>query len=46
MMDEHGASIIRVSLIPWKEKMKSVVKDMEKKGILPTGLYDKVQAIK
>jgi len=46
MLDEHGVSIIKVSLKPWMEKMKPVIKEMENKNIIPKGLYDEVQAIK
>jgi TRAP-type C4-dicarboxylate transport system substrate-binding protein len=46
MLDQHGAVFMRVSLKPWRKKMKSIIRDFEKRGILPEGLYDRVQAIK
>jgi hypothetical protein len=43
---EHGLSIIDVPLEPWHEKMKGVLADFERSGLLPKGLADQVRAIR
>ena len=42
---ENGLEIIEVPLEPWHEKMKTVLQQFEKDGLLPAGLADQVKAI-
>jgi TRAP-type C4-dicarboxylate transport system substrate-binding protein len=46
MMDDHGASFIRVSLKSFQEKVKPLVDELEGENFWPKGLYNKIQEIK
>jgi tripartite ATP-independent transporter DctP family solute receptor len=41
---EHDAVYIQINLKPFVETMPPLIKQLEKEGFLPVGLYDKVQA--
>ena len=44
--DEYGVSLIYPPIKPWIEKMKPAVADFEKRGLIPQGLVEQIQAIK
>lgn len=46
MMDDHGASFIRVSLKSFQEKVKPLVDELESQNTWPKGLFSRIQEIK
>jgi hypothetical protein len=46
MMDNHGASFIRVSLKTFVEKVKPLIDEMENQNVWPKGLFHRIQEIK
>ncbi len=46
MKKEHGIEYVVLDTKPCAEKMQPVIRELEKEGFIPTGLYDKIQAIK
>lgn len=46
MMDDHGASFIRVSLKSFQEKVKPLVDELESQNTWPKGLFNRIQEIK
>ncbi|MGQ9646556.1 MAG: TRAP transporter substrate-binding protein [Thermodesulfobacteriota bacterium] len=46
MKKEHGIEYVVLDTKPCAEKMQPVIRELEKEGFIPAGLYDKIQAIK
>jgi len=46
MKREHGIEYTVIDTKPCAEKMKPVIRQLEKEGFIPAGLYDRIQAIK
>jgi tripartite ATP-independent transporter DctP family solute receptor len=46
MKKEHGVEYTELDLKPGIDKMKPVIRDLEKEGFIPAGLYDRLQAVK
>jgi TRAP-type C4-dicarboxylate transport system substrate-binding protein len=46
MMDDHGASFLRVSTKSFQDKVKPYVDELENQNFWPKGLYGRVQEIK
>ena len=46
MMDDHGASFLRVSLKTFQQKDKPYIDELENQGFWPKGLYGRIQDIK
>ena len=46
IMDEHGASFIRISLKSFQEKVKPLVDELESQNFWPKGLYGRIQEVK
>ena len=45
VIKEHNAVYIQLNLEPFRAVMPPVIKQFEKEGFLPVGLYDKIQAL-
>jgi TRAP-type C4-dicarboxylate transport system substrate-binding protein len=46
MMDDHGASFLKVSTKSFQDKVKPYVDELENQNFWPKGLYARVQEIK
>ncbi len=46
MKKEHGIEYTVLDLKPGIEKMQPVIRDLEKEGFIPAGIYDRLQAVK
>jgi len=46
MKKEHGIEYTVLDTKPCAEKMQPVIRELEKEGFIPAGLFDKIQAIK
>jgi tripartite ATP-independent transporter DctP family solute receptor len=46
MKKEHGIEYVVLDTRPCAEKMQPVIRELEKEGFIPAGLFDKIQAIK
>lgn len=46
MKKEHGIEYVVLDTKPLAEKMQTVIRELEKEGFIPAGLYDRIQAIK
>jgi tripartite ATP-independent transporter DctP family solute receptor len=46
MKKEHGVEYTVLDLKPGIEKMRPVIRDLEKEGFIPAGIYDRLQAVK
>lgn len=46
MKKEHNIEYVVLDTKPCAEKMQPVIRELEKEGFIPAGLYDKIQAIK
>ena len=46
MKKEHGIEYIVLDTKPCAEKMQPVIRQLEKEGFVPAGLYDRIQALK
>jgi len=46
MKKEHGIEYIVLDTKPCAEKMQPVIRQLEKEGFIPAGLYDRIQALK
>ncbi len=46
MKKEHGIEYIVLDTKPCAEKMQPVIRELEKEGFIPAGLYDRIQAIR
>jgi len=46
MKKEHGIEYIVLDTKPCEEKMRPVIRELEKEGFIPSGLYDRIQTIK
>jgi tripartite ATP-independent transporter DctP family solute receptor len=46
MKKEHGIEYTVLDLKPGIEKMRPVIRDLEKEGFIPAGIYDRLQAVK
>jgi TRAP-type C4-dicarboxylate transport system substrate-binding protein len=43
---EFGVTVLEPDLTPWREQAKGIAVQLEKEGVIPAGLPDKVRAIK
>ena len=46
MKKEHGIEYIVLDTKPCADKMQSVIRQLDKEGFIPAGLYDRIQALK
>ena len=46
MKKEHGIEYVVLDTKPCAEKMQPVIRQLEKEGFVPAGLYDRIQAVK
>ncbi len=46
MLENHGATFIRIPLAPWRNRMKPLYQEMEKEGKIAKGFYEMVQKMK
>ncbi len=46
MKKEHGVEYTVLDLKPGIAKMQPVIRDLEKEGFIPAGIYDRLQAVK
>lgn len=46
MLEEHGATFIRLPLGPWRKKIKPLYKEMEANGKIAKGFYEMVQGLR
>ena len=46
MKKEHGIQYTVLDLGPGVERMRPVIRDLEKEGFIPAGIYDRLQSVK